>query len=186
MIDGVEDPFNFGAAVRSLYAAGATMALSCVLATGCRLLRWLPERLRARLSGWPRRWRKRRKTRRVFFKERGLLVACATDAPPTNGALCRRSDAPAVSLNRRRKARCHAVVSGQGGPAAAHSVWPDRCILTGNGGGRRRSVVRDPAAAANSLIPNPSSDPTAATGTRCPVADDSIAAKTIARLLILS
>lgn len=82
MIDGVEDPFNFGQAVRSLYAAGATGLV-------VRPRNWMSAAgVVARASAGaseliPTSIADTAEDAAMFFRERGLCVACATDAPPT-------------------------------------------------------------------------------------------------------
>lgn len=82
MVDGVEDPFNFGAAVRSLYAAGAhglivrprnwMSAASVVARSSAGASELIPTAIAESVE-----------EAAEFYRERGLLVACATDAPPT-------------------------------------------------------------------------------------------------------
>ena len=78
MIDGVEDPFNFGASVRALYAAGAD---GLVL----RPRNWLSAAgTVARASAGaseliPTALTETAADAAAFFRARGLLVACATD-----------------------------------------------------------------------------------------------------------
>ena len=78
MIDGVEDPFNFGASVRALYAAGAD---GLVL----RPRNWLSAAgIVARASAGsseliPTALAETAGEAAAFFRARGLAVACATD-----------------------------------------------------------------------------------------------------------
>ena len=78
MIDGVEDPFNFGASVRALYAAGAD---GLVL----RPRNWLSAAgIVARASAGtsemiPTAIAETASDAAAFFRARGLAVACATD-----------------------------------------------------------------------------------------------------------
>lgn len=82
MIDGVEDPFNFGASVRSLYAAGADglvvrprnwmSAAGVVARSSAGASELIPTAIAETAEDAAR-----------FFRERGLRVAAATDAPPT-------------------------------------------------------------------------------------------------------
>lgn len=82
MIDGVEDPFNFGASVRSLYAAGADglvvrprnwmSAAGVVARSSAGASELIPTAIAETAEDAAR-----------FFRERGLTVAGATDAPPT-------------------------------------------------------------------------------------------------------
>ena len=80
MIDGVEDPFNFGQAVRALYAAGAD---GLVL----RPRNWLSAAgVVARASAGaseliPTAVAETTEDAAAFFRERGLHIACASDAP---------------------------------------------------------------------------------------------------------
>ncbi len=80
MIDGVEDPFNFGSSVRSLYAAGAD---SLVL----RPRNWLSAAgIVARASAGaseliPTALAETAADAADFFRTAGLLIACATDEP---------------------------------------------------------------------------------------------------------
>lgn len=78
MIDGVEDPFNFGASVRALYAAGADglvlrprnwlSAAGVVARASAGASELIPTAL-AETAG----------EAAAFFRARGLAVACATD-----------------------------------------------------------------------------------------------------------
>lgn len=80
MVDGVEDPFNFGAAIRSLYAAGAdglvvrprnwTSAAGVVARASAGASELIPIAI-ASTPG----------EAASFFRERGLLIACATHQP---------------------------------------------------------------------------------------------------------
>jgi len=78
MIDGVEDPFNFGASVRALYAAGAD---GLVL----RPRNWLSAAgVVARASAGaseliPTALAETASEAADFFRQRGLAIACATD-----------------------------------------------------------------------------------------------------------
>lgn len=82
MVDGVEDPYNFGAAVRSLYAAGAQglvvrprnwmSAASVVARSSAGASELIPTAISESAEEAAQ-----------FYRERGLLVACATDSPPT-------------------------------------------------------------------------------------------------------
>lgn len=78
MIDGVEDPFNFGSSVRALYAAGAD---GLVL----RPRNWLSAAgIVARASAGaseqiPTALAETASEAADFFKQRGLAIACATD-----------------------------------------------------------------------------------------------------------
>ena len=80
MIDGVEDPFNFGASVRSLYAAGAD---GLVL----RPRNWLSAAgIVARASAGasemlPTALAETAAEAAALFRESGLTIACAADAP---------------------------------------------------------------------------------------------------------
>lgn len=80
MIDGVEDPFNFGQAIRALYAAGAD---GLVL----RPRNWLSAAgVVARASAGaseliPTAVAETAEDAAAFFRERGLQIACASDAP---------------------------------------------------------------------------------------------------------
>lgn len=82
MIDGVEDPFNFGQAVRCLYAAGADGLV-------VRPRNWMSAAgVVARASAGaseliPTAIAETAESAAEFFRERGLRVACATDEPPT-------------------------------------------------------------------------------------------------------
>ncbi len=84
MIDGVEDPFNFGQAVRSLYAAGAHGLV-------VRPRNWMSAAgVVARASAGaseliPTAVAETAEEAAAFFRERGLLIAGATDTPPTVG-----------------------------------------------------------------------------------------------------
>ncbi len=78
MIDGVEDPFNFGASVRALYAAGADglvvrprnwlSAAGIVSRASAGTSELIPIALAETAS-----------EAADFFRERGLTIACATD-----------------------------------------------------------------------------------------------------------
>ena len=78
MIDGVEDPFNFGASVRALYAAGADglvlrprnwlSAAGTVARASAGASELIPTAL-AETAG----------DAAAFFRTRGLQIACATD-----------------------------------------------------------------------------------------------------------
>ncbi len=80
MVDGVEDPFNFGAAIRSLYAAGAdglvvrprnwTSAAGIVARASAGASELIP----IAIASTPREAAN-------FFREHGLLIACATHQP---------------------------------------------------------------------------------------------------------
>ncbi len=76
MLDGVEDPFNFGSAVRSLYAAGADGLV-------VRPRNWMSAAgVVARASGGaseflPTAVAETALEAAAFFKDRGLVVACA-------------------------------------------------------------------------------------------------------------
>jgi 23S rRNA (guanosine2251-2'-O)-methyltransferase len=81
MIDGVEDPFNFGQAVRSLYASGAGglvlrprnwMSAAGVVA---RASAGASELITTAVADTA-------EDAAAFFRQRGLSVACTTDAPP--------------------------------------------------------------------------------------------------------
>ena len=78
MIDGVEDPFNFGAAVRALYAAGADGLVLrprnwlSAAGTVARASAGASERIPTALAGTAAE-------AALFFRARGLAVACATD-----------------------------------------------------------------------------------------------------------
>ncbi len=80
MIDGVEDPFNFGSSVRSLYAAGAD---GLVL----RPRNWLSAAgIVARASAGaseliPTALAETAADAAAFFRASGLTIACATDEP---------------------------------------------------------------------------------------------------------
>ncbi len=80
MIDGVEDPFNFGQAVRALYAAGAD---GLVL----RPRNWLSAAgVVARASAGaseliPTAVAETAEDAAAFFRAQGLQIACASDAP---------------------------------------------------------------------------------------------------------
>ncbi len=80
MIDGVEDPFNFGSSVRALYAAGAD---GLVL----RPRNWLSAAgIVARASAGaseliPTALAETAAEAADFFRASGLLIACATDEP---------------------------------------------------------------------------------------------------------
>jgi 23S rRNA (guanosine2251-2'-O)-methyltransferase len=80
MIDGVEDPFNFGSSVRSLYAAGAD---GLVL----RPRNWLSAAgIVARASAGaseliPTALAETAADAAAFFRTSGLTIACATDEP---------------------------------------------------------------------------------------------------------
>lgn len=80
MIDGVEDPFNFGQAVRALYAAGAD---GLVL----RPRNWLSAAgVVARASAGaseliPTAVAETAEDAAAFFRAQGLRIACASDAP---------------------------------------------------------------------------------------------------------
>ncbi len=80
MIDGVEDPFNFGASVRALYAAGAD---GLVL----RPRNWLSAAgIAARASAGaseliPTALAETAAKAADFFRASGLTIACATDEP---------------------------------------------------------------------------------------------------------
>ena len=81
MLDGVEDPFNFGAAVRSLYAAGAAglvvrprnwlSAAAVVARASAGASEWIPTAVAETAAA------------AAVFRERGFRVACATDAAPS-------------------------------------------------------------------------------------------------------
>ncbi|MBV9848700.1 MAG: RNA methyltransferase [Armatimonadetes bacterium] len=81
MLDGVEDPFNFGAAVRSLHAAGAAGLVVrprnwlTAAATVARASAGASERLPTAVAETA--------DAAAFFRGHGLAVACATDAPPS-------------------------------------------------------------------------------------------------------
>ena len=80
MIDGVEDPFNFGASVRALWAAGTDglvlrprnwlSAAGTVARASAGASELIPTALAETASDAA-----------TFFRARGLLVACATDEP---------------------------------------------------------------------------------------------------------
>ena len=78
MIDGVEDPFNFGASVRALYAAGTDGLVA-------RPRNWLSAAgVVARASAGasellPTALAETAEEAAAFFRQRGLAVACATD-----------------------------------------------------------------------------------------------------------
>ncbi len=80
MIDGVEDPFNFGSSVRALYAAGAD---GLVL----RPRNWLSAAgIVARASAGtseliPTALTETAADAAAFFRDIGLTIACATDEP---------------------------------------------------------------------------------------------------------
>ena len=82
MLDGVEDPFNFGASVRSLYAAGAAGLV-------VRPRNWLSAAaVVARASAGaseliPTAVAETAQEAAEHFRARGLRVACATDAAPS-------------------------------------------------------------------------------------------------------
>lgn len=77
MVDGVEDPFNFGAAIRTLYAAGAdglvvrprnwTSAAGVVARASAGASELIP----IALASTPHE-------AAAFFKQQGLLIACAS------------------------------------------------------------------------------------------------------------
>lgn len=77
MLDGIEDPFNFGAAVRALYAAGADglvvrprnwmSAASIVARSSAGATELMPTAVAETAADAA-----------AFFRERGLAVACAT------------------------------------------------------------------------------------------------------------
>jgi 23S rRNA (guanosine2251-2'-O)-methyltransferase len=77
MLDGIEDPFNFGAAVRALYAAGCDGLV-------VRPRNWMSAAgIVARSSAgaterMPTAVAKTAADAAAFFRERGLTVACAT------------------------------------------------------------------------------------------------------------
>ncbi|HEY7349450.1 MAG TPA: RNA methyltransferase [Ktedonobacterales bacterium] len=76
MVDGVEDPFNFGAAIRSLYAAGADGLV-------VRPRNWTSAGIVARASAGaseliPTALARTPHEAAAFFRQRGLLIACAT------------------------------------------------------------------------------------------------------------
>lgn len=83
MIDGVEDPFNFGSSVRALYAAGAD---GMVL----RPRNWLSAAgIVARASAGaseliPTALAETAADAADFFRTAGLTIACATDEPGSN------------------------------------------------------------------------------------------------------
>ncbi len=80
MIDGVEDPFNFGASVRALYAAGADglvvrprnwlLAAGIVARASAGTSELIPTALAETAADAAE-----------VFRASGLLIACATDAP---------------------------------------------------------------------------------------------------------
>lgn len=80
MIDGVEDPFNFGSSVRALYAAGADGLV-------VRPRNWLSAAgIVARASAGtseliPTAIAETASDAADFFQASGLLIACATDEP---------------------------------------------------------------------------------------------------------
>lgn len=80
MIDGVEDPFNFGSSVRALYAAGADGLV-------VRPRNWLSAAgIVARASAGtseliPTAIAETASEAADFFRASGLLIACATDEP---------------------------------------------------------------------------------------------------------
>jgi 23S rRNA (guanosine2251-2'-O)-methyltransferase len=82
MLDGVEDPFNFGAAVRSLYAAGAAGLV-------VRPRNWMSAAaVVARSSAGaseliPTAIAETAQEAADFFRTKGYAIACATDTPPT-------------------------------------------------------------------------------------------------------
>ncbi len=82
MLDGVEDPFNFGQAVRSLHAAGAAGLV-------VRPRNWLSAAaVVARASAgaselMPTAVAETAQEAALFFGGRGARIACATDAPPS-------------------------------------------------------------------------------------------------------
>lgn len=77
MLDGIEDPFNFGQAMRALYAAGASglvvrprnwmSAASVVARSSAGASEWMPI---AVAESAPEA--------ALYFREKGLLVACTT------------------------------------------------------------------------------------------------------------
>jgi 23S rRNA (guanosine2251-2'-O)-methyltransferase len=77
MLDGVEDPFNFGQAVRALYAAGASGLV-------VRPRNWLSAagivaRASAGASEWlPLALAETAETAADFYRAHGMVVACAT------------------------------------------------------------------------------------------------------------
>lgn len=82
MLDGVEDPFNFGAAVRSLHAAGASGLV-------VRPRNWLSAAaIVARASAgaselMPTALAETAQDAAAMFQAQGARVACATDTPPS-------------------------------------------------------------------------------------------------------
>lgn len=91
MIDGVEDPFNFGYALRALYAAGADGLV-------VRPRNWMSAagtvaRSSAGASEWiPTAVAETAESAAHFFRERGLMVACAVEensVPIDESDLCR-------------------------------------------------------------------------------------------------
>jgi 23S rRNA (guanosine2251-2'-O)-methyltransferase len=82
MLDGVEDPFNFGAAVRSLHAAGADGLI-------VRPRNWMSAAaVVARASAGaseliPTAIAETAQDAAEFFQGQNVLVACATDTPPS-------------------------------------------------------------------------------------------------------
>ncbi len=78
MIDGVEDPFNFGYALRALYAAGADglvvrprnwmSAAGTVARSSAGASEWMPTAVAETAEDAAR-----------FFREQGLMVACAVE-----------------------------------------------------------------------------------------------------------
>ena len=76
MLDGIEDPFNFGAAVRALYAAGADglvvrprnwmSAAGVVARSSAGATEWMPTAVAETVADAA-----------AFFRARGLAVACA-------------------------------------------------------------------------------------------------------------
>ena len=82
MLDGIEDPFNFGQAIRALYAAGVNglvvrprnwmSAVSVVARSSAGASEWMPMAVAESAD-----------EAALFFREKGLLIACTTQKQAT-------------------------------------------------------------------------------------------------------
>ena len=146
MLDGIEDPFNYGQAVRALYAAGVDglvvrRSWETALAT---VTRASAGATRADAHGHGRVERTRRP---IGAPTAGMRVACAVadaDATELHAAdLTRR----AVPADRRRTARRDALVRRAGRPAGADRLRARARAGPGGGDRGRHHRLRGAAAA---------------------------------------
>ena len=131
MLDGIEDPFNFGAAVRALYAAGCDGLV-------VRPRNWMSAAgIVARSSAgatelMPTAVAETAADAADLFPERGLTVACATKDRAVSIYQADLTVAP-LSGDRRRKTGHHALLSAPGRPAPEHPLWTPLSSLAGHG-----------------------------------------------------